>query len=602
MRRFYILTHDAKIKWMSDPSTLKLSKKLVSGYLRPYVKQLTMGLFCMIVGAACTAFLAKQMQPIIDDIFVSRNADMLLIIALQVFLIFLVKGLSDYGHSVTMTYVGERIVADMRKQLMQHIIHADLNFFHNTPTGELISRFTTDVNMLHRVVSRTLTSIVKDGLTLIFLISLMFLTDWKLSTFAFIAFPLAFYPIIKIGKSMRKKSGSIQGEYASFTIMLSQIFHGARLIKSYCMEKQEYKSVESLVERLFTKIMKATRTRSAVHPIMEFLGGVAIVIVITYGGLQVISGEQSAGSFFTFITALLLAYEPLKHIANLNAELQEKLAGASRVFALLEILPEIKDAPDAKAINLNKGEVTFKDVHFAYNETKSALNGISLEIAAGKKTALVGSSGSGKSTIVNLIPRFYDINQGSITIDGQDIRHLTLDSLRHQISLVSQEIMLFDDTIYNNIAYGKPECTAKEIISAARSAAAHDFISELPDGYDTLVGENGVKLSGGQRQRIAIARAMLKNAPILLLDEATSALDNESEFQVQQALNKLMDGRTTLIVAHRLSTIIDSDQIYVIDEGRVVSSGNHKTLLQSCPSYTLLYRGQNITIEESLTA
>jgi ATP-binding cassette, subfamily B, bacterial MsbA len=596
------LTHAAKLKWISDPSTLGLTKRLIQEYLRPYIKYLIAGLVCMILGASCTAYLAKMMTPIIDDIFIARNPDMLLFVATQVFLVFLFRGLANYGDTVTMTYVGERIVADMRMQLIKHVLKADLSFFHNTPSGELISRFTTDVNMLHRVVSRTITSIVKDGLTLIFLVALMFYTDWKLATFAFVAFPMAFYPIIKIGKSMRKKSGSIQADYARFTIMLSQMFQGARLIKSYCMEEQERKAVDGLVGGLFTKIMKSTRTRSATHPIMEFLGGIAIVIVITYGGMQVINGEQTSGSFFTFITALLLAYEPLKHIANLNAELQEKLAGASRVFAILAIKPEIQNSPDAKAIQLSNGHVEFRDVHFAYNKETSALNGINLNVAAGKKTALVGASGSGKSTAVNLIPRFYDVCQGAITIDGQDIKSVTIHSLRQNISLVSQEIMLFDDTVYGNIAYGKPDSCIEDVIAAAEAAAAHEFISALPNGYDTIVGENGVKLSGGQRQRIAIARAMLKNAPILLLDEATSALDNESEFQVQQALNKLMDGRTTLIVAHRLSTIIDADQIYVIDNGRVVSSGTHASLLQSCPSYALLYRGQGVSESEPLSA
>jgi subfamily B ATP-binding cassette protein MsbA len=595
------LTRSSKLKWMADPSTLSLTKRLITDYLRPYIMYLFMGLVCMVIGAGCTAYLAKQMTPIIDDIFIARNPDMLMMVAFSVFFLFLFKGLSDYGQSITMTYVGERIVADMRIQLIKHVLKADLSFFHDTPSGELISRFTTDVNMLHRIISRTITSLVKDGLTLIFLVALMFYTDWKLATFAFIAFPLAFYPIIKIGKSMRKKSGSIQSDYARFTVMLSQMFQGARLIKSYCMEDRERKAADGLIMGLFTKIMKSTRTRSMTHPIMEFLGGIAIVIVITYGGMQVINGEQTSGSFFTFITALLLAYEPLKHIANLNAELQEKLAGAMRVFSILAIKPDIQDKADAQPIKLSRGHIEFKNVHFAYNKETNALNGINLQVEAGKKTALVGSSGSGKSTMVNLIPRFYDVCQGSVSIDGQDITSVTLDSLRHNISLVSQEIMLFDDTVYGNIAYGKPDCSMEEVISAAESAAAHEFITNLPQGYDTLVGENGVKLSGGQRQRIAIARAMLKNAPILLLDEATSALDNESEFQVQQALNRLMDGRTTLIVAHRLSTIIDADQIYVIDNGQVVSSGSHQELLKSCPSYALLYRGQSRE-EEPLSA
>lgn len=602
IRNIFTLAKSSKLKWATDPTTIGLTKRLIKDYLTPYIKYLSFGLIFMVVGAACTAYLAKQMQPIIDDIFIARNPDRLTIVALQVFFLFIFKGLSDYGQNVTMTYVGERIVADMRMQLIKHVLRADLSFFHNTPSGELISRFTTDVNMLHRIISRTITSLVKDSLTLVFLVFLLFYTDWKMACFAFIGFPLAFYPIARIGKSMRKKSDSIQADYAHFTVMLSQMFQGARLIKSYCMEAQEEKAANGLIQTLFQKIMKSTKTRSSTHPIMEFLGGMAVVTVIVYGGTQVINGEQTSGSFFTFITALLLAYEPLKHIANLNSELQEKLAGATRVFAILETQPEITDKKDAKPAKLHAGQVEFKDVHFSYTEEKPALNGIDIIIEAGKKTALVGSSGSGKSTMVNLIPRFYDVNQGSISIDGQDIKDITLDSLRQNISLVSQEIMLFDDSIYGNIAYGKPGCTMAEVISAAESAAAHEFILSLPNGYDTIVGENGVKLSGGQRQRIAIARAMLKNAPILLLDEATSALDNESEYQVQQALGSLMQGRTTLIVAHRLSTIIDADTIYVIDNGKVISSGTHKALLKKCASYVLLYRGQGANEEKSLTA
>lgn len=546
----------------------------------------------MVIGAGCTAFMAQQMQPIIDDIFIARDPSMLAIVALHVFLLFLIKGASGYTESVSMAYVGEKIVADMRLQLINHVLKADLSFFHNTPSGELISRFTADVNMLREVITTTITSIVKDGLTLIFLVALMFYTDWKLSLFALIGFPLAFFPIIRIGKSMRKKSGSIQKDLALFTIGLSQIFQGARLIKSYCLEAQEMIAANKLINGLFTKIMRATKNKSATHPIMEFLGGIAIVIVIIYGGLQVIEGQQTSGSFFAFITALLLAYEPLKHIANLNADLQQKLAGATRVFSILEIEPTIVDAKKSKDLIIEKGQIALENVFFAYTQDRQALKGMSLTIEAGKKTALVGSSGSGKSTIVNLIPRFYDIQEGSIIIDGQNIKSVKLASLRKQVSLVSQEIMLFDDTIEGNIAYGRPGATREEIIAAAKSAAAHGFITHLPDGYDTIVGEHGVKLSGGQRQRIAIARAMLKNAPILLLDEATSALDNESENQVQQALNTLMAGRTTLIVAHRLSTIIDADCIYVIDDGTVIGKGSHKELLGDCPSYALLYKGQ----------
>lgn len=578
--------------WALETSTKALSLRLIREYLRPYTRKISLGLLCMVVGAACTALLAKQMEPVIDEVFVAHNSQMLTMVAFQVFFIFLFKGLAEYGQSVTMTHVGERIVADMRAQLVTHILQADLSFYHSTPSGELISRFITDVNMLHRVVSRTLTSIGKDSLTLLFLIALMFYKDWLLASLAFIAFPLAIFPILRIGKRIRKSSGSIQKELADFTVLLSQIFNGARLIKSYGMQNFENKKAHGLIERIFKLVMKATRTRSASHPIMELLGGIAIVTVIYYGGYQVISGHQTSGAFFTFITALLLAYEPLKKLANLNAELQEKLAAAARVFAVLDLKPKIVSLPGAKPLKITKGAIEFSKVNFSYTKDQKTLDQVELLIPAGKKVALVGSSGSGKSTIMNLIPRFYDIEAGSITVDNQEIRDITLESLRHSIALVSQEVTLFDDTVKNNIAYGRPEASSDEIQASAQAAAAHDFIQQLPQGYDTVVGEHGVRLSGGQRQRLAIARAMLKNAPILLLDEATSALDSESEQQIQTALNSLMRGRTTLVIAHRLSTVLDADIIYVIEQGRVVASGTHKQLLAGNKRYAKLCKAQ----------
>ncbi len=546
----------------------------------------------MVVAAVCTVLLAQQMRPIIDDVFVGRNAEMLFIIALNVFFIFLLKGASSYGESVSMAYVGERIIVDIRRDLIKHTLGADLSFFHNTPTGELISRFITDVNMLHKVVSRTLTSIVKDGLTVIFLVSLMFYEDWILASIAFAIFPLAFFPIVYIGKRTRQSSGHVQTEMGGLTVLLSQIFQGARLIKSYGMEEYENKRVNELAHRLYKLVMRATRIKSAGHPIMEILGGIAIVSIISYGGYQVIHGNQTSGAFFAFITALLLAYEPMKHLANLNSELQEKLAAAVRVFSLLSVQPKIQNLEGAQPLRVESGNISFKNVHFAYKLDNDVIKGVDLTILAGQKVALVGESGSGKSTIMNLIPRFYDASSGEITIDGQAIKTVTLDSLRSSIALVSQEVTLFDDTIRNNIAYGRVGAGDDEIIAAAKGAAAHRFITSLPDGYDTWIGEQGVKLSGGQRQRLAIARAMLKNAPILLLDEATSALDTKSELQVQDALSKLMIGRTTLVVAHRLSTIIDADVICVVDDGKIVESGSHNELLAKSNKYANLCKSQ----------
>ena len=360
------------------------------------------------------------------------------------------------------------------------------------------------------------------------------------------------------------------------------------MVKSYAMEAYEKKRSYHLIDVLCRLNVKGGRVRAASHPVMETLGGIAIVIVILYGGSQVIAGNRTTGTFISFITALLLAYEPMKRLAGLNASLQEGLAAALRIFAALDLKSKITDRPQAQALEVKKGKVSIEKVFFAYPNGKKALKSVSIEIPAGKRIALVGPSGSGKSTLLNLIPRFYDVIEGSISIDGKDIRQVTLDSLRSQIALVSQEVILFDDTVRANIAYGRLGATDEEIINAAKAAAAHTFIKSLPQGYETQVGEQGVRLSGGQRQRLSIARAMLKNAPLLLLDEATSSLDTVSERQVQAALNRLMEGRTTVVIAHRLSTVIDADMIYVIEEGEVSEKGTHQELLNNNKTYAKL--------------
>jgi subfamily B ATP-binding cassette protein MsbA len=544
------------------------------------------------LGAASQALLSWLMKPVINDVFINRNATTLYLIAGTILATFTVKGAASYFESVLMNRTGQRIIADMQQRLIDHLVHADLAFFHANPTGTLVSRFTNDVNLLRGAVSNTLTNVGKDFLGVLFLFGVMMYQDWLLTLVALVGFPTAILPIARIGKRMRRVSANSQVEVGQFTTLLEQVFQGARHVKAYGMEAYEASRAGQSIERLFRLATKAGRVRAISSPIMETLGGVAIVAVILYGGSQVINGARDTGTFFSFITALLLAYEPIKRLANLNVNLQEGLAAAQRIFALLDDEPKIRDAADAKTLAIGKGEVAFRAVRFAYGDDAEALQGIDLVVPAGRSVALVGPSGAGKSTILNLIPRFYDVDEGSVAIDGQDVRGVTLASLRGAIALVSQEVSLFDDTVRANIAYGRPAASEAEIVAAATDAAAHDFILQLPQGYDTPVGELGIKLSGGQRQRLAIARAMLKDAPILLLDEATSALDTESERQVQTALKRLMRGRTTLVIAHRLSTVVDADLIYVVAHGRVIEQGSHAQLLARDAVYARLYRLQ----------
>ncbi len=543
----------------------------------------------MLVVAGATALSAWLMEPVVNEVFVAKNQNLLWPIGGAVLATFAVKGLANYGQAILMSFVGQRIITDTQHRLYAHLSRMELAFFQTQPTGGLISRFTIDINMMRTAVSNALTGFGKDSLSLIFLIGVMFVQDAQLAAVSFIVFPLAVLPISRLGRRIRKVTVNTQEEMGQFTTLLEQTFQGARVVKAYGMEDYEKGRVRAIAESIFSLVFRSARVRALASPIMETLGGVAVAMVIVYGGSRVIDEAMDAGSFFSFITALLLAYEPLKRLANLNASLQEGLAGAQRLFVLLDTEPNIIDKPDAKPLRLEKGGIKFSNLRFAYQSGRPALDGISLEVPAGKLVALVGVSGAGKSTLLNLIPRFYDADEGSVTIDGQDVREVTMASLRGAIALVSQEITLFDDSVRANIAYGRPDAPEDDIINAAKSAAADEFIRSMPQGYDTFVGEQGTAVSGGQRQRLAIARAMLKDAPILLLDEATSALDTQSERQVQAALKQLMKGRTTLVIAHRLSTVIDADMIYVIDQGRVAESGTHGELLAKNGAYAHLH-------------
>jgi len=562
---------------------------LARDFLRPHLPRVALAFVLMGAAAASTALRAWLMQPVLDRVFVGRQASWLLLIAGAALVIAVLKGIADYGEAVLMNRVGQRVIADVQIALFARLMRADLAFFHAHASGTLISRFTSDAALLRNAAANVLGAIGKDALTVIFLVGVMFYQDWLLALVSFFVFPVAIHPIVGIGRRMRRVTANTQAEIGQLTTLLSQTFQGARLVKAYGMEDYEERRAAGLFERVFALIDRATRTRSRASPMMETLGGAAIAIVILYGGHQVIAGARTPGAFFSFVTALLLAYQPLKSLANLNASLQEGLAAAHRIFQVIDIEPTIRDLPGARPLRVEGCEIVFDQVRFGYSPGAVALDGVSLRVPAGRTVALVGASGAGKSTILNLIPRFFEVEEGGIAIDGQDIRAVSLASLRGAIAIVTQEVTLFDDTLRANIAYGRFGAPMTDIEAAARAAGIDGFIRELPAGYDTQVGEHGVRLSGGQRQRIAIARAMLKDAPILLLDEATSALDSESERQVQTALRTLIRGRTTLVIAHRLSTVQGADLIHVVDRGRIVESGRHADLLACNGLYARLY-------------
>ena len=574
---------------MSNNSFL-LIKRLITEHIRPYFKKLALASVAMLVLAGTSTLLVWLVRPALDKIFVAKNVSMLIYIPFAVVLIAVVKGIADYYQRYLMRDIGQRIITDLQIKLYDHLIHSDIEFLQKESTGKIISRFTNDIMMMRSAVSNLLSGVVKELLTVIFLIGLMFYNSPALSIIAFTVFPLAILPIMKLGKKMRKIANATQNELGEYTSALDDSFQAIRMIKSYNREDFEVSRAKKIVNKILKLYIKSAKTDSLSSPIMEMLSGVAIGAVIWYGGMQVINNVTTPGSFFSFIVAIITAYKPLKNLTSLNNSLQEGLSASSRVFAIFDNEPKIKDQVNPIEFDDCDGDVEFTNVTFTYPSGNIAINNFNMKIPAHKTTAIVGLSGGGKSTILNLLIRLYDVDSGQITIDNKNIQSIRIKDLRKNIAMVGQEVMLFDDTILANIGYGKLDATKDEIIDAAKAAAADDFICQMQNGYSEVIGQQGSKLSGGQRQRISIARAILKNAPILVFDEATSSLDVISEKRIQENLLQKRNGKTNIIIAHRLSTIVKADLIYVMKNGEIIEAGTHQQLIELKQEYYKLYQ------------
>ncbi len=568
-----------------------LVKRLLVNYLLPYRMQVLWAVFFMALSGGATAAIAALMQPVLDDVLFNGKENLIIPVSAAVALTFAARGITTYVHTVLMSRVGHSIVADVQSNLFSHFLHLDMAFFHANPSGQLLSRVVNDVNVMRSTVTTCLTGFGKSLFTLIFLVGVMFYQDWKLTLAAFIVFPMLSLFVVYIGRRLRKLSKNIQSQMGNLSDLLSQTFQGIRLVKAYGAEDYEATKTHHAITALKNLNIKALRVSTISTPVNEIVVGAVFAAIITYGGFEVLAGRLTAGQLASFIAAFTLAYEPMKKLANINNSLQMGLGATERIFAMLDTPSKINDAQDAMDLVSTTPTITFDHVGFSYEGSDlRALEDVSFEAKPGTITALVGPSGGGKSTIMNLIPRFYDVSAGAVRIDGHDIRDITQVSLRRSIALVSQDITIFNDSVFNNIRYGRRDASDEDVFEAARAAAAHEFIEGLEQGYETVLGEHGVKLSGGQKQRLSIARAILSDAPILLLDEATSALDNESEKLVQEALKRLQEGRTTLAIAHRLSTVQQAEHIIVLDRGAIAEEGTHEELMQLGQLYAGMYK------------
>ena len=561
-------------------------------YIKPYTRRLALAVVCIIMAAGANLYLPWIIKDMIDDVLMSKDMVMLNLIAAGILVVMFTRGVFYYGQSYLVSYVGQRVIIDVRSVLFRKFQRMPLSYYDKQQTGTVMSYITNDVAVMQSAIVDNLIELVTEGSILIGSLAMMIYLDWKLSLLTLMTIPLVGFAMKIFGRKLKRSSTVIQERVAEITSLLQESISAIRVVKSFVRESYEIKRFEEQNWRNFQAAMKNVKLSSLLTPTVEFLAAIAVTFIVWFGGYEVVNGVITAGELVAFLTYAVNLANPVKRLSRVYAAIQKAMAAADRVFDIMDLDEKITDVPGAKPLPPIKGKVEFKDITFSYKEGQPALQHISLKAEPGQMIALVGPSGSGKSTIANLIPRFYDVDSGVITIDDHDIRQVTADSLREQIGLVPQETMLFSTTVMENIRYGRLEATDEEVIEAAKAANAEEFIKELPEGYDTKLGERGLNLSGGQRQRLAIARAILKNPRVLILDEATSALDTESEKIVQDALDNLMVGRTSFVIAHRLSTIFNADQIFVVENGHLREHGTHEELLAAGGLYSNLYNIQ----------
>tara|TARA_Y100001970_G_scaffold285595_1_gene405797 strand:+ start:936 stop:2678 length:1743 start_codon:yes stop_codon:yes gene_type:complete len=572
---------------------LKIIKRLYKDYTIIHYKKIILAILFSILVAGSTSAIAYLLDPAIEKIFINQDTTLMYVIPLVIMFVFFLKGISLYMARVIMIRVSQELKAGVQKDMMRSLISTDTKFIDSIHTGKFVSNLTLDVSLLVSLISTALLNIFKDTLSLIGLLGVMFFQNWKLSLIAIIMIPLATIVARSLGKRINKATKQTMDTSALFTSRLVEIFKNHRIIKSFQAEKFERNRSSKDIENLKEKAIKMTEIFTRNTPIMETLTGIMIGILIFYSGILIQNNELEVNNFFSFLAAMMLAYQPVRSLAGLNIAINQGISAARRVLPVIDRKSEIKDDENLPDLIINKADIKFDDINFSYDaKEKSALKSANLSMEGGKMTALIGLSGAGKSTILNLIPRFYDCISGNIYIDDQSIYERNLYSLRKNISLVSQDTTLFDDTVKNNIRYAKLDASDDEIFESAKNSFAHEFIEKLPNKYETLIGENGVRLSGGEKQRLSIARAMLKKSPIILLDEATSSLDAETENKIQIAIKELTKNKTTIVIAHRLSTILNANRIYVIHNGKILENGDHQTLLKISDTYKNFYEKQ----------